>query len=339
MKIIFAILIMGLVVGTACSDADQPEFEPPVAADQINAILQRIEAIETAAADPAPEPTPTATLTPPPTPLPVQTETVPPTAAPTATLSPTPIPVGRQDICYRSLPVQEALINKFSNTYLCAAIQVAELFRITELNIEAEGYPLKRTDFADMPNLKRLDVDTDLGEWAPDAFHDLSGLVHLRLNFDVFDSSLTTLPEDSFSGLPSGLMQLEFTISPRHSDWDEKQAIEFPSDLFASVPHLKHLVIYLNNNGRGAHLELDPQALSGLSQLESLNLRGPLGAIPREMFADLASLKDLQLAYSFSRDPHILYFPTLEMVLKFSEYCSRNSDICVVGGLLNSEEG
>ena len=338
---------MVMAVGAACNDAEEPEVEPSPAADQLNTIIQRIEALETAAAIPSPEPIQTATRTPPPTP--VATATTPPimaptatalpTPAPTATLSPTPIPVGRQDICYRSLPVQEALINKFSNTYLCAAIQVAELFRVTELNIEAEGYPLKRTDFADMPNLKRLDVDTDLGGWTPDAFHDLSGLVHLRLNFDVFDSSLTALPEDSFSGLPSGLMQLEFTISPRYSDWDEKQAMEFPSDLFASVPHLKHLVIYLNNNGRGAHLELDPQALSGLSQLESLYLRGPFAAIPRETFADLASLEDLRLEYSVSRDPHVLYFPTLEMVLKFSEYCSRNSDICVVAGLLNSAEG
>ena len=182
MRIILAILIMALVVGTACSDAGKPEVESNPAADQLNAIIQRIEALGTAAAVPTPEPLQTATSTPPSTP--VATATAPPIMAPTETAlptptpadTPTPIPVGRQDICYRALPVQEALINKFSNTYLCAAIQVAELFRITDLYIDSEGYLLKRADFVGMPNLKELSVETDLEGLAPDLFHDLSGL-------------------------------------------------------------------------------------------------------------------------------------------------------------------
>ena len=342
MRIILGILIMALVVGTACSDAGKPEVEPNPAADQLNAIIQRIEALETAATAPSPEPIQTATSTPPPTPVatatapPIMapTATATPTPAPTATLSPTPIPASRQDICYRALPVQEALLNKFSNTYLCAAVQVAELFRITELDVEAQGYLLKRTDFTDMPNLKRLELETDLDGLARDVFHSLSGLEYLNLTLEAHYPDRNTLPSTLLSSLPPGLMELQLTIRPRSSEWNEKQAIELPSELFGSVPHIKHLEIYLYNNGRGPHLQFDPRTLAGLSRLESLYLHGPLAAIPREMFADLESLEDLQLAYSVSRDPHVLYFPTLEMALKFSEYCTRNSDICVVGGTI-----
>ena len=335
MRIILVILIMAVVVGAACNNTENPEVEPSPAADQLNAVIQRIEALETAAAAPSPTSIPTATETPRPTPVP--TETALPTPTPADT--PTPIPVGRQDICYRTLPVQEALIDKFINTNLCAAVQVAELFRITELDVEAQGYLLKRTDFTDMPNLKQLEPDTDLDGLAPDVFHSLSGLEYLNLTLEAHYPDRNTLPSTLLSSLPPGLMELQLTIRPRSSEWNEKQAIELPSELFASVPHIKHLEIYLYNNGRGPHLQFDPRTLAGLSRLESLYLRGPLAAIPREMFADLESLEDLQLAYSVSRDPHVLYFPTLEMVLKFSEYCSRNSDICVVAGLLNSEGG
>ena len=341
MRIILAILIMALVVGTACNDAGKPEVEPSPAADQLNAIIQRIEALETAATAPSPEPIQTATSTPPPTP--VATATAPPimaptatalpTPAPTATLSPTPIPVGRQDICYRALPVQEALLNKFTETYLCAAVQLGELFRITELDVEAQGHLLKRTDFTDMPNLKQLEVDTDLEGLAPDVFHSLSGLEHLRLTFDKFDSSGKILPADLLQGLPSGLKELELTIRPS-SDRNENQAIELPSNLFASVPQIKRLEIYLYSSGRGVHLQFGLRTLAGLSSLESLNLRGPLAAIPRELLADLQSLEILTLSNTaVFGGPHILYFPTVEMLVKFGKYCN-DTDFCVTGGII-----
>ena len=341
MRIILAILITALVVGTACNDAEKPEAERPLAADQLNAIIQRIEALETAATAPSPEPIQTATRTPPPTPVatattpPIMapTATAPPTPAPTATLSPTPIPVGRQDICYRALPVQEALINKFSNTYLCAAIQVAELFRITDLYIDSEGYLLKRADFVGMPNLKELSVETDLEGLAPDLFHDLSGLERFQLSIDVFDTSQKTLPADLLSGLPPSLIDLDLIIRTS-SDWNENQALELPADMFASVPNIRHLYIYLYKNGRGPHLQFDPQTLSGLSRLESLRLNGPLTAFPRELFADLESLEMLRLGNrAVGGEPHILYFLTLEMLLKFGEYCN-NTDYCVTGGTI-----
>lgn len=333
MRLILSILVMVLVAGMACQDVQTPDDGPDASSDQFNAIVQRIEALETAAAIPEPEPMETPALAPSPTPFPVRRATVPPTPAPTAIPSPTPIPVGRGDICYRSLPVQEALIDKFSNTYLCAAVQVAELFRITELDIEADGYLLKRNDFADMPNLKRLDLDIALGSLTPDLFHDLSGLERLYLGISVFDTGLSALPADLLSGLPPSLIALNLGIG-MSSDWNENQALELPADMFASVPRLKHLGISFGSQGGGVHLKLDPQTLSGLNLLESLGLGGSFAAIPREAFADLESLEELDLYYSVSRDPHILYFPTSEMVLKFREFCRRNSDICVVGGTI-----
>ena len=332
MKRIVAVLILAFVVVTACNDAEKPEVEPPVAPDQLNAIIQRIEALETVAAAPSPEPIRTATETPLLTPAP--TETAPSTPAPTATLSPTPIPVGRQDICYRALPVQEALLGKFSNVNLCAAVQVRELFRITELQsnerIEAQGHLLKRTDFTDLPNLKQLDVETDLEGLAPDVFHSLSGLEYLHLTFHIPYSIRKTLPADLLNGLPSGLLGLELRLEPS-SEWTENQAIELPSDLFASVPHLTLLEIYLDSNDRGPYLEFDSQSLSGLIILKSLSLQGPLSAIPREMFADLVSLDKFELGNTVNDTPHILYFPTRLMMLKFEEHCKSRFSNCVIG--------
>ena len=333
---------MTLLVGAACNDAGKPEVEPSPSADQLNAIIQRIEALETAAAAPSPEPIQTATRTPPPTPVaaatasPIMapTATAPPTPAPTAILSPTPIPVDRQDICYRALPVQGALLNKFSDTYLCAAVQLGELFRITELRVEARGHLLKRTDFTDMPNLKLLEVETDLEGLAPDVFHSLSGLSGLRLTFDMYYSNGKTLPSDLLNGLPSGLEWLELRIVQPPSDDNEKQAIELPSDLFSSVTHIKRLGISLSSSGRGWHLQFGPRTLAGLSRLESLNLRGPLAAIPRELFTDLESLEMLELSNtSVSGGPHTLYLPTLEMLLKFGKYCN-DTNFCVAGGTI-----
>ena len=342
MRIILAILIMALVVGSACNNAEKPDVEPSPAADQLNTIIQRIEALETAAAVPSPEPIQTATRTPPPTP--VATTTAPPimaptatalpTPAPTATLSPTPIPVGRQDICYRALPVQEALLNKFTETYLCAAVQLGELFRITELDVEARGHLLKRTDFTDMPNLKQLEVETDLEGLAPNVFHSLSGLSGLRLTFDMYYSNGETLPSDLLNGLPLGLEWLELRIIQPPSGDNEEQALDLPSDLFASVTHIEHLEISLSSSGRGWHLQFGPRTLAGLSRLESLELRGPLAAIPRELLADLQSLEMLTLSNTaVFGGPHILYFPTVEMLVKFGKYCN-DTDFCVTGGII-----
>ena len=333
---------MALVVGSACNNAEKPDVEPSPAADQLDAIIQRIEALETAAAAPSPEPIQTATRTPPPTPVatattpPIMapTATAPPTPAPTATLSPTPIPVDRQDICYRALPVQDALLNKFSDTYLCAAVQLGELFRITELRVEARGHLLKRTDFTDMPNLKQLEVDTDLEGLAPDVFHSLSGLSGLRLTFDMYYSNGKTLPSDLLNGLPSRLEWLELRIVQPPSSENEEQALDLPSDLFASVTHIEHLEISLSSSGRGWHLQFGPRTLAGLSRLESLELRGPLAAIPRELLADLQSLEMLTLSNTaVFGGPHILYFPTVEMLVKFGKYCN-DTDFCVTGGII-----
>ena len=242
--------------------------------------------------------------------------------------------VGRQDICYRALPVQDALLNKFSDTYLCSAVQLGELFRITELDVKARGHLLKRTDFTDMPNLKLLEVETDLEGLAPDVFHSLSGLSGLRLTFDMYYSNGETLPSDLLNGLPSGLEWLELRLIQPPSGDNEKQAIDLPSDLFSSVPHIKRLAISLSSSGRGWHLEFGPRTMAGLSNLESLELRGPLAAIPRELLADLQSLEMLTLSNTaVFGGPHILYFPTVEMLVKFGKYCN-DTDFCVTGGII-----
>ena len=193
---------------------------------------------------------------------------------------------------------------------------------------------LKRTDFTDMPNLKQLEVETDLEGLAPDVFHSLSGLSGLRLTFDMYYSNGETLPSDLLNGLPSGLEWLELRIIQPPSGDNEKQAIDLPSDLFSSVPHIKRLAISLSGSGRGWHLEFGPRTLAGLSNLESLELRGPLAAIPRELLADLQSLEMLTLSNTaVFGGPHILYFPTVEMLVKFGKYCN-DTDFCVTGGII-----
>ena len=329
-------LLVVLLVWTACNGEQAQTRTPAPDADQLDSIIQRIEALETAVATPTHIAASAATETPEPTPTP----------APTATRIPTPIPTDRQDICYRSLPVQDALLDIFYGPDLCAAINLGELFRLESLNIEAEGYPLEESDFADMPNLRSLVVHADWHDLAPDVFHKLTALQHLTL--ELFLDADQDVPADGLNGLPAGLNSLALTIKPRSGTDGEPRLIELPADLFGPVAGIEHLRIDLYGSS-GRCFQFDPMTLSGLSRLHSLDIaaRNGVRPIPRELFVDLESLEAFalqgrvctQVGEAFEQDHsedgrHRLYFPTLEMLLKMADYC-RSSSYCEAVGLID----
>ncbi len=290
---------------------------------------------------PGPSAAPKAAETPPPTPSPLPAAT--PAPVPTATLTPTPLPTGREDICYRALPVQESLLDEFSGPDLCAAITVGELFRLKELEVKAKGYSLRRTDFSDMPNLKSLGVSSNIDGLAPDVFHELTGLEDLRIELHLQGNQ--AIPTGLLSGLPPSLKELDLRITAYREDDERAQLVTIHNGLLDTATGIERLKIYLDG---GSHcLKLDPGALTGLSRLEHLALMAGNGIwpIPRELFADLTALESLKLdgpscrrqddKYECNYDDggqHRLYFPTLDVLLKMADYCS-NYGYCEAVGL------
>ena len=70
------------------------------------------------------------------------------------------------DICERSVAMQEELLDQFSGLDLCRAISPRELVRLRSLSIEESyGDRIRASDFQDMPNLTSLflSVDTSNG--------------------------------------------------------------------------------------------------------------------------------------------------------------------------------
>ena len=349
MRATLVLLVTAAAIWAACNLDEQRASAPEPDADQLDTISNRIAALETAVSDPTSVPTPapisTATRTPRPTvaPAPIVTPTAAP--APIAVL-PTSIPAGRQDICYRALPVQQSLLNKFPGPDLCAAITVGELFRLQELEVRAEGHLLKRDDFADMPNLKRLEVSTDLYGLSPDVFHALSGLKDLELLFRL--DANQSLQIGQLSGVPPGLETFTLIIRTYSGDDEQPRLVALPADMFAPVSRIEHLRIYLDS-GRGHCLRFDPRTLSGLSYVESLSVGGGNGIwpMPKDLFADLESLEALELdgpscrrdGDRFERDydeggRHRLYFPVLETLLKMADYCG-DTNYCEAVGLID----
>ena len=336
MKSVLAIVLVLSVAFTACGGQDEPEISPASDADRLDAISQRIAVIETAVAAQSPPTTQTAVpiATPRPTPEPTSP---PPT--------PTPPPDTGQDICFRALPVQRALIDQFSGPDLCSAITIGELFRLEELEVGAKGYPLRKADFANMPNLRTLELAADVDGLTPDVFHELSGLRQLQLY--VYLDADQQLPAEALVGLPSGLETLRFTVLTSSDEEYRGRLVDLPADLFAAASGIEHLTVHLRSD-YGRCLRFDSKMLAGLSRLETLSVGGGNGVwpMPRELFADLESLETLELdgpscrreddrfERNYEEDGrHRLYFPSVETLLEVADYCN-DYGYCEAVGLI-----
>ena len=301
-------------------------------------------------------------------PLPVQTSVPPtpaspaPTAAapiPTAAPAPTTVPAsapampaptaapspssGRRDICYRSIPVQNALLGTLPGPGLCAAINVGELFRLERLQVNTEGRAIQRSDFADLVNLRHLEITgTAVAALAPDLFHDLISLESLRIEVDLEPNA--TLPPGALLGLPSSVESLVLMVDP-HPDDVRRRAVRMPDDLFVSTPRLVTLVMRLDGSRYDHCLEVGSGTFSGLHRLVELRIEvGGYGVrpLPKDVFGDLWSLERLEFdkrpcrrdGDTFETDHeglHQVYLPTLEALLQVADYCK--SYYCEVVGL------
>ena len=97
-------------------------------------------------------------------------------------------PPRRGDICGRSIPMQNYLSDQH-NTRFCRAVDIGELYR-QESMVLARGVPeLRPTDFADLPNLKHLEL-----------LHN-GPLLPLRSGFFVHLGGLEYLELRDFSGV------------------------------------------------------------------------------------------------------------------------------------------
>ena len=278
---------------------------------------------------------------------------VTPTAVPKSAVAPTSTPLpASQDICYRAIPVQDALLDVFPGPDLCGAITVGELYRLQDLEVYASRTAdvLQRGDFAGMPNLLSLGVETDLYGLAPDVFHELSALSVLYLEFELLAGE--SLPAGLLSGLPSGLTTLILAIDTSTDDDEGARLMQLPPDLFASAPRLEQLDIRLESD-RGHCLAFDRRTLAGLTKLEFMSVKGGHGLwpVPPGLFADVDSLEVFELdgrpckraddGVGFERDYsehglHRLYFPSLPTLLRMADYCG-DSGYCEAAGLI--EEG
>ena len=88
-------------------------------------------------------------------------DTLPSVASPSAAVAATPLPAPRGDICGRSIPMQEKLLSRYPAVNLCAMVRLGELYRIESLSFSEDLNRLRGSDFASMPNLRRLELRHD----------------------------------------------------------------------------------------------------------------------------------------------------------------------------------
>ena len=241
----------------------------------------------------------------------------------------------REDICYRALPVQEALLDKFTNINLCRAVGIEELFRLERLTVEAIG-TLSRTDFADMPNLRRLEIrhkpnniHTDSLLLGADALHDLTGLESLSLHLNLTANSTTQIP--ALDLLPPNLKSLELYVSVR-TDGTRWPDVVAPPDMLASTPNLERLLLSV-----GGCAQFHADALAGLNRLIHLEMPNGSNPLPDGLFRDLVSLAELRVSNNLCTDGteegwqrRVIILPTHEVLARLEDLCWSGDTRCEV---------
>ena len=151
------------------------------------------------------------------------------TATPrSAAVTPTP------GICDRTQQVHETIVTALSGVDDCAAVTVADLAGITDLELISKNIAsLKSGDFAGLTSLITLGlVRNSLTMLPADVFSGLTALGSLSLN----DNDLESLPADVFSGLTS-LTNLALSNNNLNA---------LPDGLFTGLPAL--VTLYLHDN-------------------------------------------------------------------------------------------
>lgn len=259
-----------------------------------------------------------------------------PNVQPTATSMPT------VDICYRSISIQEVLLQKHS-TQFCSAIQVRELFRLRELAVSLDDRArLQRSDFSNMPNLVALDLDNvPLATMTPDLLQDLRALEWLDIEINMDRGHF--ISEEMFAGLPESLLRLRLYFRFDSTNDSDGWQMELPSNLFSAVTALEYLELGFDGYGQTC-VSLNDDSLAGLTALRELRIEGSrVGTIGRAAFSDLTSLEYLTInerpcdwdedtgQYAELDDPHEIYLPDVDTLLRIQDCCAGSYQYEVKG--------
>lgn len=229
-------------------------------------------------------------------------DTPPSTVSSSEVVAATQIPAPRGDICDRSIPMQEKLLSLYPNVNLCAMVRIGELYRIESLGIDDDLNRLRGSDFAAMPNLRRLELRHDPNDangvpavLTPDFFKELSGLETLSLRGDLGTAVLTDIPI-----LPD-MKDLRFGVVVEFPDYEDGPIPEriLPPVRLGDLPKLSVLEIGVNNQGTGlTRLQIDQQTFAGTPDLAIVAIGGDNDVcfeIAADAFERLTQLAELEL--------------------------------------------
>ena len=193
-----------------------------------------------------------------------------------AAMTPTP------GICDRTQQVQDAILAELEDVDDCAAVTVADLETVTELQMARKNVTaLKSGDFAGLSALDELQLrQNSLTELPSDLFSGLTALMILNLS----NNALESLPSDVFSGLTA--------MDNLSLGSNASLGAALPETVFSGLTSLRLLAL------GGIGLDTIPPGLfSGLSKLTTISLDGNrLVTLPAALFSGLAKLKTLLIA-------------------------------------------
>ena len=185
-------------------------------------------------------------------------------------------------ICDRTQQVQDAILVELDDVDDCAAVTVADLETVTELQMPRKNVTaLKSGDFAGLSALDVLQLrQNSLTELPSDLFSGLTALELLNLS----NNALESLPSDVFSGLTA--------MDNLSLGSNASLGAALPETVFSGLTSLRLLAL------GGIGLETIPPGLfSGLSKLTTINLdRNRLVTLPATLFSGLAKLKALLIS-------------------------------------------
>ena len=185
-------------------------------------------------------------------------------------------------ICDRTQQVQDAILVELDAVDDCAAVTVADLETVTELQMPRKNVTaLKSGDFAGLSALDVLQLrQNSLTELPADLFSGLTALELLNLS----NNALESLPSDVFSGLTA--------MDNLSLGSNASLGAALPETVFSGLTSLRLLAL------GGIGLETIPPGLfSGLSKLTTINLdRNRLVTLPATLFSGLAKLKALLIS-------------------------------------------
>ena len=181
-------------------------------------------------------------------------------------------------ICDRTQQVQDAILAALADVDDCAAVTVANLDSITNLQMVSKSIDsLKKGDFAGLTSLTVLNLSRNTLTSLPEGI--FAGLAELT-DLDLDQNQLATLPEAVFDGLVkleyinlggnslTGLRADEFSelTSVTYLNLGLNSLAMLPKDVFSDLTALTSL--YLNNNNLSS---LDAGLFSGLTALTVLS--------------------------------------------------------------------